>query len=261
MGKLSKALQPEDNPLNLAAPQRASMSGNTILIIEDDPQIAEAMAYRLRAEGFAVLSAPDASAADRQLATVVPDLVILDIGLPGEDGFSWIHRHQELLKMTPVLMLTARGKTEDKVAGLGLGADDYLTKPFEFAELLARIAAILRRRPASIQEEIKLGELTIQRGLKRVLLNGGDIDLSPREYDVLMILASQPQRVMSKSQILQHLADQDLKAADLNDSAIEVIIHRLRKKIESAKVEIETARGFGYLLKPTASAPETRKDI
>ena len=228
------------------------MPGETILVIEDDPQIAQAMGYRLSAEGFSVIAASDATSADRQLELVTPDLVILDVGLPGEDGFSWLDRHALLTKTLPVLMLTARGKTEDKVKGLRLGADDYLTKPFEFAELLARIDAILRRRPSQSHPTTQYGNLIIRHDAKRVFINDLDIDLSPREYHVLTVLAEQPQRVMSKSQILQRLADQDLKAADLNDSTIEVIVHRIRKKLELASVEIETARGFGYLLKPAA---------
>lgn len=225
------------------------MAGETILIIEDDPQIAQAMVYRLRAEGYTPLHAANTAQANTQLALGAPDLVVLDIGLPGEDGFSWLSGQSRLTKTLPILMLTARGTTEDKVKGLGLGADDYLTKPFEFAELLARIQAVLRRRPHREDNTLKLGNLMLRLNEKRACIDGDDVDLSPREYDVLTILAEQPHHVISKAQILQHLADRDLRAADLNDSAIEVIVHRMRKKLERSNVQIETARGFGYVLK------------
>jgi DNA-binding response OmpR family regulator len=252
VGKLSKAFQAPKKPEHRQAIQRLSpinMPGEVILIVEDDPQIGQAMLFRLQREGFLPLLAPDTRTAEEELQRNIPSLIILDIGLPTEDGFSWLNRHQELAKSIPVLMLTARGKTDDKVRGLGLGADDYLTKPFEFAELLARIGAILRRQPQSPDQPIKIGNLIIQPNAKRVLVDGQEIELSPREYNVLMVLASQSQRVISKSQILQHLADIDLKAADLNDAAIEVIIHRIRKKLESASLQIETVRGFGYVMR------------
>ncbi|MBU6142750.1 MAG: response regulator transcription factor [Betaproteobacteria bacterium] len=225
------------------------MPGETILIIEDDPQIGQAIHFRLQREGFSPCLAVDTRSADEELQRNIPSLIILDIGLPNEDGFSWLNRKPELAKSIPILMLTARGKTDDKVRGLGLGADDYLTKPFEFAELLARIAAILRRRPQHTDQTIEIGNLLIQPDAKQVLVDGQEVELSPREYNVLMVLASQSQRVISKSQILQHLADHDLKAADLNDAAIEVIIHRIRKKLESASLQIETVRGFGYVMR------------
>lgn len=225
------------------------MPGETILIIEDDPQIAQAMVYRLKAEGFMPIHAADTVQANQEIASARPDLMILDVGLPGEDGFTWLADNPSLAKSIPTLMLTARGTTADKVRGLGLGADDYLTKPFEFAELLARIQAILRRRPQREDNTLKLGNLWLKLDEKRACIDGEDIDLSPREYDVLTVLAEQPQHVMSKTQILQHLADRDLRAADLNDSTIEVIVHRVRKKLERASVQIETARGFGYILK------------
>ena len=225
------------------------MPSATILIIEDDPQIAQAMVYRLKAEGFTPLHAADTVQASQTIASAGPDLMILDVGLPGEDGFGWLAANPRLAQTIPTLMLTARGTTEDKVRGLGLGADDYLTKPFEFAELLARIRAILRRRPQREDNTLKLGNLWLKLDEKRACIDGEDIDLSPREYDVLTVLAEQPHHVMSKAQILQRLADRDLRVADLNDSVIEVIVHRVRKKLEGASVQIETARGFGYILK------------
>lgn len=225
------------------------MPSATILIVEDDPQIAQAMVYRLKAEGYRPTHVINTKQASEQLAAQAPDLMILDIGLPEEDGFSWFAGHPELVRSVATLMLTARGTTEDKVRGLGLGADDYLTKPFEFAELLARIQAVLRRRPRRENNTLRLGNLTLKLDEKRACIDEADVDLSPREYDVLTVLAEQPHHVMSKAQILQHLADRDLRAADLNDSTIEVIVHRLRKKLEGAAVQIETARGFGYILK------------
>lgn len=225
------------------------MPGETILIVEDDPQIGQAIRFRLQREGFLPILTKDTRSADEELQRNIPNLIILDIGLPIEDGFGWLNRKPELAKSIPVLMLTARGKTDDKVRGLGLGADDYLTKPFEFAELLARIAAILRRQPRRTDQMIEIGNLLIQPNAKQVLVDGQEVGAFTREYNVLMVLASQPQRVISKSQILQHLADHDLRAADLNDAAIEVIVHRIRKKLESASLQIETVRGFGYVMR------------
>ena len=225
------------------------MSGETILVIEDDSQIAQAIHFRLQTEGFSPLIAADTMSADDLLRRHMPDLIILDVGLPHEDGFSWLERQGDVGSRPPVLMLTARSMTDDKVKGLKLGADDYLAKPFEFAELLARIGAVLRRRRRPSGTTLRIGNLRIETDLKRVLIDSTNIDFSPREYSVLTVLAEQPQRVISKSQILQRLADQDLKAADLNDSAVEVIVHRIRRKLETANIQIETVRGFGYLLK------------
>jgi two-component system OmpR family response regulator len=225
------------------------MSDNTILLVEDDEQIAQAIVFRLRAEGYRPLHALTTKQANEIIASTPPALIILDIGLPEQDGFAWLSRRPASSQTIPVIILTARGTTEDKVRGLMLGADDYLTKPFAFAELLARIAAVSRRRPAPQRNVIPIGNLLINLDQKRVFVDERGLDLSPREYAVLVAMAEQPGRVINKSQIVQHLAHEDTRAADLNESTVEVIVHRLRRKLEQANVQIETARGFGYMLK------------
>ncbi len=225
------------------------MSDNTILLVEDDEQIAQAIVFRLRAEGHVPLHALNTAQANEIITSNPPALIILDIGLPEQDGFVWLSHRPADSQAIPVIILTARGTTEDKVKGLLLGADDYLTKPFAFAELLARIAAVNRRRPMIPRNAITIGNLVINLDQKRAFIDEHDLDLSPREYAVLVAMAEQPGRVINKSQIVQHLAHEDTRAADLNESTVEVIVHRIRRKLEQASVQIETARGFGYTLK------------
>ena len=225
------------------------MSNNTILLVEDDEQIAQAIVFRLRAEGYVPLHALTTAQAHEIIASDRPALIILDIGLPEQDGFMWLAHRPVDSRTIPVIILTARGTTEDKVKGLLLGADDYLTKPFAFAELLARIAAVRRRRPTIQRNTISIGNLVIDSDQKRAFIDEQDLDLSPREYAVLLAMAEQPGRVINKSQIVQHLAHHDTRAADLNESTVEVIVHRIRRKLERSDVQIETARGFGYMLK------------
>lgn len=223
--------------------------GWSVLLIEDDRQIAQAIDYRLSKEGFRVAFAPDADAAMRLLAQHRFDLLILDIGLPGVDGFTMLQSHPGMTEKIPVLILTARDATEDKVRGLRLGAEDYLTKPFDFSELMARIDVILRRARKSGQHGLRIGNLEIFSDQKKIIVDGQDAELSPREFEVLSVFVERPNRVISKREILQRLADQDLRAADLNDSAVEVIVHRLRKKLERASAGIQTVRGFGYVFR------------
>lgn len=223
--------------------------GRSVLLVEDDRQIAQAIDYRLSKEGYRVQMAQDANTAEQLLAEHRFDLMILDIGLPGMDGFTLLHSHPGMTEKIPVLILTARDATEDKVRGLRLGAEDYLTKPFDFSELMARIDVILRRARKSGQHGRKIGNLEIFADQKRISVEGRDVELSPREFEVLAIFFDRPNRVISKREILQQLADQDLRAADVNDAAVEVIVHRLRKKLEQSSAGIQTVRGFGYVFR------------
>jgi two-component system OmpR family response regulator len=181
--------------------------------------------------------------ADKALRTASYELVVLDIGLPDIDGFEVLRRLRRRHAKTNVFVLTARDAVEDRVHGLDLGADDYLTKPFSVTEFEARVRALLRRTslPAGA---VSVGRLTVDVEAKRVRVNGTPIELTVREWALLELFMSRPGRVLSKEQIAQQLADYD---AQLTPNAIEVYVSRLRAKIETAGVRIRTVRGFGYL--------------
>lgn len=224
-------------------------SGRSILLVEDDQQIAQAIEYRLSKERYRVYRAADAATAIEIVAAHAIDLIILDIGLPGIDGFSLMEQNPQLTEKIPVLVLTARDSTDDKVRGLRLGADDYLTKPFDFGELMARIDVFFRRSKRADPHGVRLGNLEVFPEQKRLTVDQQEVELSPREFEVLSVFIERPNRVISKAVILQRLADEDRRAADINEAAVEVIVHRLRKKLEEASVGIQTVRGFGYILR------------
>ncbi len=227
-----------------------------LLLAEDDPQIARALVRafergRILTEWFADGTAADAALAARDARF---DAAVLDIGLPGRDGIDVLRRLRERGDTLPVLLLTARDDTADRVYGLDAGADDYLIKPFEMGELEARVRALLRRRRHDASEPGSSGGLRHGRysqapGEEGLRLDGELMELTPREAGVLAALLRRAGRIASKSVVLQDLALADPSAMDLNDSAIEVIVHRLRRKIEGSGIEIHTVRGFGYLLR------------
>ena len=214
-----------------------------ILVVEDDSLLAQGLTRVLSRAGHAVDQADTGAQADKALRTASYELVVLDIGLPDIDGFEVLRRLRRRHAKTNVLVLTARDAVEDRVHGLDLGADDYLTKPFSVTEFEARVRALLRRTslPAGA---VSVGRLTVDVEAKRVRVNGTSIELTVREWALLELLMSRPGRVLSKEQIAQQLADYD---AQLTPNAIEVYVSRLRAKIETAGVRIRTVRGFGYL--------------
>jgi two-component system OmpR family response regulator len=218
-----------------------------ILVVEDDSVLAQGLTRILRRAGHAVDHAETGLKADKALRTAPYELVVLDIGLPDIDGFEVLRRLRRRHAPTNVLVLTARDAVEDRVHGLDLGADDYLTKPFAVTEFEARVRALLRRTslPAGA---IAMGGLTVDVEAKRVRVNGTSIDLTVREWALLELFMARPGRVLSKEQIAQQLADYD---AQLTPNAIEVYVSRLRGKIEAAGVRIRTVRGFGYLWETT----------
>lgn len=216
-----------------------------ILLVEDHPQLAESVAQALRAAGWTVDLLNDGVAADLAMSTEDYALAILDVGLPRLDGFQVLSRLRERGKTLPVLMLTARGEVTDRVHGLNLGADDYLAKPFELAELEARVKALLRRSVAAGERQQSCGPLVYDLDARRFSLDGQVLTLTSREQAVLEALITRPGRVMSKDQLAAQVFGLD---EDASADAIEIYIHRLRKKLEGSSVRIVTFRGLGYLL-------------
>jgi DNA-binding response OmpR family regulator len=218
-----------------------------ILVVEDDALLARVLTDVLVRAGHAVDHVDAGLAADKALRAASYDLVVLDIGLPDIDGFEVLRRLRQRRAATNVLVLTARDAVEDRVHGLDLGADDYLTKPFSVTEFEARVRALLRRATLP-SGAMSVGRLTVDLEAKRIRINGTSSDLTVREWALLELFMTRPGRVLSKEQIAQHLAEYDTQ---LTLNAIEVYVSRLRAKIEAAGVRIRTVRGFGYLWEAT----------
>lgn len=216
-----------------------------ILLVEDHPQLADSVAQALRAAGWTVDLLADGIAADLALASEDYALAILDVGLPRLDGFQVLARLRDRGATLPVLMLTARGEVSDRVHGLNLGADDYLAKPFELSELEARVKALLRRSVAGGERQQRCGALVYDLDVRRFSLDGQPLALTSREQGVLEALIARPGRVMSKDQLAARIFGLD---EDASADAIEIYIHRLRKKLDGSPVRIVTFRGLGYML-------------
>ncbi|UCM90355.1 response regulator transcription factor [Streptomyces marincola] len=238
-----------DHPGHHSAPVTTPGAQRRVLVVEDDPTIVEAIAARLRAEGFLVQTAADGPAAVETAAAWHPDLLILDVMLPGFDGLE-VCRRVQAQRPVPVLMLTARDDETDMLVGLGVGADDYMTKPFSMRELVARSHVLLRRieraavaattpRPGSV----RLGDLEIDRTQRRVRAAGKDIHLTPTEFDLLMCLARSPRAVLTREQLLAEVWDwADASGTRTVDSHVKA----LRRKIGAER--IRTVHGVGYAL-------------
>lgn len=214
-----------------------------ILVVEDGVDIGAAIRQRLTRLGHAVDLETDGARADALLAVEQYDLLILDVMLPSMDGFAVLRELRRRGGATPVLMLSARSTIDDRVSGLGFGADDYLVKPFDYRELEARVQALLRRKSGHASDVLRVGQLSIDRTNRLVELNGQPLALSRKEFALLEILASRPQRVFSKDELLNQLFNFDQEPS-LN--AVEQYVTRLRKKLQGSDVEIRTARGIGY---------------
>ena len=224
-----------------------------ILVVEDDRLLADGLIRALRDAGYAADSVSDGRAADTALMTQQFDLVILDIGLPGLDGFEVLKRARERKLDVPVLILTALDAVENRVRGLDLGADDYLVKPFELTELEARVRALTRRARGNSATLIIHGELTYDPRQRAASAGGQALELSAREIALLEIFLTRPGRVVSKEQIIDLLCQW---GEEVSANAVEVYVHRLRKKLEPASVKLATLRGLGYCLKkPVARGP------
>ena len=217
-----------------------------LLLAEDDAILSDALSAQLRDAGFTVEHAPNGAVAEFLLLKQSFDLAVLDLGLPLVDGLTVLKRVRAAKPHLPVLVLTALDSLDSRVAGLNAGADDYLTKPFDFPELEARLRALLRRsRPSGATTE--LGGLLFDRDARRATVQGDSLDLSPREWMLLDLLLSQRDRVVTKEQINQAWAT-ERSEANSGNNAIEVYIHRLRRKLERSGLAIRTVRGLGYLL-------------
>lgn len=214
-----------------------------ILVVEDEPKILQSVVMALTAAHYRADAARDGETAWFRGDTEEYDLVILDLGLPKMDGLSVLKRWRAAGKMTPVLVLTARGAWSERVDGIDAGADDYLAKPFHIEELLARVRALIRRSVGHGSAVIEAGALTLDTRQMRVLLDGAQIPVSPLEYRLIAYLLHHKGRVVPPSELIEHLYGDD-DARDAN--ALEAVVMRLRKKL--GQDLIETRRGFGYLV-------------
>jgi len=224
-----------------------------LLIVEDDRKLAEFIARGLRAERFAVDLAADGLEGLRHVQSYEYDLVILDLMLPQLTGAELLQRIRRSHTSLPVLVLTARDATEDKVRHFEAGADDYLTKPFDFAELLVRIKALLRRTPAPRSDVLRIADLEVNRLTQQVRRAGQRIELTNKEYGVLEYLLSSPGRVFSRTMILEHVWDQSFEGVT---NIVDVYVRYLRRKLDDPHPVklIQTVRGVGYCIREPAPA-------
>ncbi|MBQ1763572.1 MAG: response regulator transcription factor [Aquincola sp.] len=219
-----------------------------LLLAEDDALLADALVAQLERAGFQVQHAPNGPVAEYLLLKQPFDLAILDLGLPMMDGLT-VLKHVRAAKPTlPVVVLTAMDGLDSRVAGLNAGADDYITKPFDFPELEARLRALLRRtQPAAAAAEVEMGRLSLSREARRASIDGQALELSPREWTLLDLLVTHRDKVVTKEQIAQAWGNEGGEATGSGNST-EVYIHRLRRKFEGSGLTIRTIRGLGYLL-------------
>ena len=223
-----------------------------ILLVEDEIGLSQGLAHGLTDEGYAVDIAPDGKRAATFLATRTYDLVVLDVMLPDLDGFEVIRLMREGGARTPVVFLTARDGTDDKIRGLTLGGDDYVTKPFSLEELTARIRAVLRRTSAGDEEPSRLvfADLELDEETHEVYRAGQRVQLSPTEFKLLRYLMLNANRVLSKAQILDHVWKYDFRG---DDNIVESYISYLRRKVDNVQPRlIHTLRGVGYVLRKPA---------
>ncbi len=221
-----------------------------LLVVEDDSKIASFVVNGLRQNGFAVDHAPDGENGLALAHAVTYDAVVLDIMLPKLDGLSLLRELRQEKVLTPVLILSAKASVDDRVKGLQAGGDDYLTKPFAFSELLARLQALIRRATHTAEPtKLSAGDLTMDLLTREITRGGQKIELQSREFALLELLLRHPGRAVTKTMILEHLWDYSF---DPQTNVVDVLVHRLRAKVDKdfpVKL-IQTIRGVGYVLKP-----------
>ena len=226
------------------------MNALKVLVVDDEPNIRDLLSASLRFAGHQVLTSPNGTDAINKIVEQQPDIILLDVMLPDVSGFGVTKKIRSMGIETPILFLTARDDTEDKITGLTVGGDDYVTKPFSLDEIMARISAIMRRtgKDQSVSSSIRVGELEINEDAHEVSVNGHFVDLSPTEYQLLRYLAQNPNRVLTKAQILDHVWEYDFNG---EMGIVESYVSYLRKKLDPVSTEplIVTKRGVGYLLK------------
>ena len=220
----------------------------TILLVEDEPAIQELIAANLTRAGHYVLRAGDAETGQRIVRDALPDLILLDWMLPGMSGVEFAKRlrSEERTRSIPLIMLTARGEEQDKVAGLEAGADDYVTKPFSPRELVARIKAVLRRRaPETTEDAVEIGGLRLDPATHRLAADGNPVNLGPTEFRLLHFLMTHPERVHSRVQLLDQVWGDHVF---VEERTVDVHIRRLRSALEPSKHDglVQTVRGSGY---------------
>ena len=221
-----------------------------IYIVEDDAEVREMETYALKSSGFEVLAFDCGKAMDEQVKVKVPDLFILDIMLPGEDGLSILKRlrSQEITRDIPVIMLTAKGAELDKVKGLDLGADDYMAKPFGILELISRVRAVLRRSDrgtvvSEVSEIFSVGNVELDDRRHLVRVNGNAVDLTFKEYELLKLLMSHPGTVYSRQQIMEKIWGIDF---DMDTRTVDMHVKTLRQKLGDQGSIVQTVRNVGY---------------
>jgi two-component system OmpR family response regulator len=218
-----------------------------ILVVEDDPKIASFVAGGLRQHGFAVDQAADGDEALALVATTPFDAAVVDVMLPRLDGLSLVRRLRAGGNALPVLFLSARSRVDDRISGLQAGGDDYLTKPFAFSELLARVQALIRRATRAPEAtRLAAGDVQLDLVTREVLVGGRPVELQPREFTLLEYLLRHAGRPVTKTMILEHVWDYSF---DPQTNVVDVLVHRLRAKVDPEHRRIETMRGVGYVLK------------
>jgi two-component system phosphate regulon response regulator OmpR len=235
---------------------------NRILVVDDDQRLRELLLRYLTEQGFAVDAAHDAPAMDRMLTARPYELIVLDLMLPGEDGLSICRRLRAAKNDVPIVMLTAKGDDIERIIGLEMGADDYLPKPFNPRELVARIQAVLRRRaptspagaPSDTEGSVAFGAFTLNLATRRLVRDGKEITLTTGEFSLLRILATHPREPLSRDKLMQLARGREHEAFD---RSIDVQVSRLRKMIEpdpANPIHIQTVWGFGYVFVPDGSS-------
>lgn len=222
-----------------------------VLLAEDDAVLADGIMKALKQSGYIVDHAETGADAEHMLASYPYDMAILDLGLPDQDGLDVLKHVRAQRNTIPILILTARDTLDDRVIGLDLGADDYLTKPFKLRELEARVRALIRRRHFSTETELILGQLRFDTNGRQATVNGCSLDLSAREMDVMELLLVNAGKVVSKAKCIDKLCGTE---DALTPNAIEVYVSRLRRKLEFSGLSLRAIRGIGYILEVTDEA-------